>query len=131
MLPVRYGHLHVKSKVIPVTGRGDPSGSGTLRMPHFLGGRLADGSDVISVTRRPLSTPRNIPDTHFCCDFSRRDAFRRRAAIFPRPFPQTFLRQRRLLICAISCMPFIMLWAVLQWFPIVPVECAVKSIQWA
>jgi hypothetical protein len=54
-----------KGKAIPVTGRGGTYGCETSRFPHFLDNRLADESEV-SLTRRPLFTPRKSPDTHFC-----------------------------------------------------------------
>jgi hypothetical protein len=44
-------------KAIPVTGRGDPYGCETSRLPHFLNNRLTDGGEVVSLTRRPLFTP--------------------------------------------------------------------------
>jgi hypothetical protein len=42
-----------KGKAIPVTGRGGPKGCETSRLPHFLDGRLTDGSEIISLMRRP------------------------------------------------------------------------------
>jgi hypothetical protein len=42
-----------KSKVIPVTGRGDPQGCETSRLPHFLDNPLTSGGEVVSLTRRP------------------------------------------------------------------------------
>jgi hypothetical protein len=36
MFPVRYEHLHIKSKSIPVTGSGGLSGCEMLRIPHCL-----------------------------------------------------------------------------------------------
>jgi hypothetical protein len=59
------GGREEESKAIPVTGRGGPYGCETLRLPHFLDNRLTDGGEV-SLTRRPLFTPRNFPGTHFC-----------------------------------------------------------------
>jgi hypothetical protein len=53
-------------KAIPVTGHGGPKGCETSRLPHFLDNRLTDGAEVVSLTRRPPFTPRNIPGTHFC-----------------------------------------------------------------
>jgi hypothetical protein len=32
-----------------------------LRFPHFLDNRLIDGGKVVSFTRRPTFTPKNIP----------------------------------------------------------------------
>jgi hypothetical protein len=54
------------SKGIPVTGRGGPWGCEMLRFPHFLDNRLINGGEVVSLTRRPPFTPRNVPGTHFC-----------------------------------------------------------------
>jgi hypothetical protein len=58
VFPVRYEHhLHIKSKTLRVTGCGGPWGSEMLRIPHYLENRLTDGSEVVSLTRRPHSTP--------------------------------------------------------------------------
>jgi hypothetical protein len=46
-----------KGKAIPVTGRGEPYGSETSRLPHFPCKRLTDCSEVVSLTRWPLFTP--------------------------------------------------------------------------
>jgi hypothetical protein len=54
-----------KGKAIPVTGRGGPQDCETSRIPHFLGNRLTDADEVVSLTRRPPFTPRKIPGTHF------------------------------------------------------------------
>jgi hypothetical protein len=51
---------------IPLTGRGGPWDCETLKLRHFLDIRLADGGEIVSLTRRPPFTPRNIPGTHFC-----------------------------------------------------------------
>jgi hypothetical protein len=56
----------VYGKAIFVTGRGGPYGCETSSLPHFLDNRLADGDEVVSLTRRPPFTPRKIPGTHFC-----------------------------------------------------------------
>jgi hypothetical protein len=53
-----------KGKAILVTVRGGSQGCETSRFPHFLDNRLADGGEVVSLTRRPLFTSRNIPGTH-------------------------------------------------------------------
>jgi hypothetical protein len=53
-------------KSVPVTGRGGPYGFERSRLPHFLDSRLIDGGEVVSLTRRPSFTPREIPDTNFC-----------------------------------------------------------------
>jgi hypothetical protein len=44
------------------------------RASHLLGNRFADGFEVVSVMRRPLFTPRKIPDTYFCWRLSRPQA---------------------------------------------------------
>jgi hypothetical protein len=49
------------SKGIPVTGRGGPYGCEMLRFPLYLDNRLTDGGNVVSPTRRPPFTPKNIP----------------------------------------------------------------------
>jgi hypothetical protein len=46
-----------KGKAILVTGRGGPYGCETLRLLHFLDNRITDGSEVVSLTRRPPFTP--------------------------------------------------------------------------
>jgi hypothetical protein len=55
-----------KGKGIPITGRGDPWGCDTPRLPHFLDSRLTNDGEVVSLTHRPPFTFRKIPDTHFC-----------------------------------------------------------------
>jgi hypothetical protein len=55
-----------KGKAIPVTSREGPYGCETSRLPHFLENRLTYGGEVLSPTRRPSFTPRDIPGTHFC-----------------------------------------------------------------
>jgi hypothetical protein len=47
-----------KVKAIPVTGRGDPYGYETSRLPHFLDNRLTEGGEVVSLTLWQPSTPR-------------------------------------------------------------------------
>jgi hypothetical protein len=49
-----------KGKTIPVTGRGGSQGCKTSRLPHFLDNRLTDGSEVVSLTRRPPFTPQEV-----------------------------------------------------------------------
>jgi hypothetical protein len=44
--------IKIKGKAIPVTGRGDPQGCETSRLPHFLDTRLTEGGEVVSPTRR-------------------------------------------------------------------------------
>jgi hypothetical protein len=46
-----------KIKAILVTGRGGPWGCETSRIPHSLDNLLTDGGEVVSLTRRLLSTP--------------------------------------------------------------------------
>jgi hypothetical protein len=58
--------MTMKGEVIPITGRGGPHGCETPRLPPFLDSRLTDDGEVVSLTRSPPFTPRNIPDTHFC-----------------------------------------------------------------
>jgi hypothetical protein len=43
-----------------------PLGLREVEAPTFSDIRLIDGGRVVSPTRRPLFTPRKIPDTHFC-----------------------------------------------------------------
>jgi hypothetical protein len=47
----------LKCKAIPVIGHAGPYGCETLRVPHYLDNRLADGGKVVSLTRRPPFTP--------------------------------------------------------------------------
>jgi hypothetical protein len=60
-----------KSKAISVTGRAGPYGCERSRLQHFLDNRLTEGNEVVSLTRRPPFTPRNLPGTHFCSRLSR------------------------------------------------------------
>jgi hypothetical protein len=46
-----------KVKAIPLTGRGDPYGCETLRLPHFLDNRFTDDGEIVSLTRLPPFTP--------------------------------------------------------------------------
>jgi hypothetical protein len=39
-------------RTIHVTGRGDPQGCETSRLPRYLENRLTDGSEVVNLTRR-------------------------------------------------------------------------------
>jgi hypothetical protein len=55
-------NIFLKSKAIPVTGRGGPQGCETLRLPHFLDNRLTDGGEVVSLKRRP---PLNPPEDYW------------------------------------------------------------------
>jgi hypothetical protein len=65
-----YIYISVKSKVIPVTGRGGVHGYEMLRLPHCLDNRLTDGGKVVSLTHRPHSTPQkhyfSAFGTNFC-----------------------------------------------------------------
>jgi hypothetical protein len=45
-----------KGKASPVTGHGDPQGCETSSLPHFLETRLKDGSEEVSLKRRPPLT---------------------------------------------------------------------------
>jgi hypothetical protein len=56
---------------ISVTGRGVPLGCEKSRLPHILDNRLTDGGKVVTLTSRPLFTPKKIPGTHFCYRLSR------------------------------------------------------------
>jgi hypothetical protein len=47
----------VRGKAIPMTGFEGPYGCETSRLPHFLGNRITDGCEVVSLTRRPHFTP--------------------------------------------------------------------------
>jgi hypothetical protein len=49
--------VNKKVKLSPVTGRGGPLGCETSRLPHFLGNRLTDGGEVVSLTCWLLFTP--------------------------------------------------------------------------
>jgi hypothetical protein len=51
---------------LAVTGHEGPEGCEPSRIPHFLDNWLTDGSEVVSLMRRPPFTPRKIPGTHFC-----------------------------------------------------------------
>jgi hypothetical protein len=51
----------VNDNALTVTGPGD--GGLTLRHPHFLGNRLPDGDEVVSLSRRPPISLRKIPVT--------------------------------------------------------------------
>jgi hypothetical protein len=44
--------MKYERKAAPITGRGDPWGSETWRIPHFLENRLSDGYEVVNLTRR-------------------------------------------------------------------------------
>jgi hypothetical protein len=46
-----------KGKAIPVTGRGGPQSCEMTRFQHFLDSQLTDGSEVVSLMRRPPFTP--------------------------------------------------------------------------
>jgi hypothetical protein len=41
-----------------VTGRGDPQGCETSRIPHFLDSQLPDSGEVVKLRRKPSFTPR-------------------------------------------------------------------------
>jgi hypothetical protein len=63
---ITFKKLPRKRKAIPVTGREDPWGCETSRLSHFLDDRLTDGDEFVSLTRRPLFTPKKFPGNHFC-----------------------------------------------------------------
>jgi hypothetical protein len=57
-----------QSKAIPVTGHGGLWSCEILRILHYLGNRLIDGGEVVSLNRRSRSTPHKLPsasDAHF------------------------------------------------------------------
>jgi hypothetical protein len=54
-----------KGKTIRVTGRRGPYGCESSGLPHFLDNRLTDGGEVVSLTRWPPFTRRNITGPHF------------------------------------------------------------------
>jgi hypothetical protein len=61
---LRTGILNVKRyvkkiEVIPVTGHGGTWGSETSRLPYFLENWLADGSEVVRITRRSHFPPKD------------------------------------------------------------------------
>jgi hypothetical protein len=49
----------------PAAGRADPYGCETVRLPHFLGNRLTDGSEVVGFMSRTPITYKMIAGTHF------------------------------------------------------------------
>jgi hypothetical protein len=57
---------YVKWKLIPETDIVGLQGFEKSRIPHFLHSRLTDGVEVVSHTRLPFFTPRNISGT-YCC----------------------------------------------------------------
>jgi hypothetical protein len=61
-------HVEKKSKVKKMGANRSwrPTGCDTSRLPHFLHNRPTDGAKFVSLTRRPLFTPRKIPAAHFC-----------------------------------------------------------------
>jgi hypothetical protein len=56
-------------KLYSSTGREGLYYFGTLRIPHFLDNRLRNRGEVVILTFRPRSTPRNILGTHLCSVF--------------------------------------------------------------
>jgi hypothetical protein len=50
-------YVKKKGNATPETGNGGPLGCETSRLPHFLDNRLTDGSEVASLTSRPLLPP--------------------------------------------------------------------------
>jgi hypothetical protein len=51
---VRYKHLYIRSKAIPITGSGGLYGWEMLRIPSCLDTRLTDVCVVVRLTRRTL-----------------------------------------------------------------------------
>jgi hypothetical protein len=47
-----------KSNVTAVTGLGDPYGFEASKILHFIDIRLTDGGEIVSITLRPRSVPR-------------------------------------------------------------------------
>jgi hypothetical protein len=68
VFPVRYEHLHIKSKAISITGRGGLLVGEISRIPHCLDSRLTDGGKVLSLTNQPRSTSQK--HLHFCLWYS-------------------------------------------------------------
>jgi hypothetical protein len=60
------GNICVKSKAIPVTGRGDQWGCETSRFQYLLDNRPRDGHEVVSLTHRSRFTSEKCSVTHFC-----------------------------------------------------------------
>jgi hypothetical protein len=56
----------VKSKAIPITGRGGLWGCETLKIPHFLDSLCVDGSEVVSLMCWQCFISQEDPGTHFC-----------------------------------------------------------------
>jgi hypothetical protein len=71
----------IKSKAIPVAGRGGPQGCEMLRIPHCLDKRLVDGGEVVSPTRRTRSITQkhycSVCGTHFCYRLSEPEGLER------------------------------------------------------
>jgi hypothetical protein len=59
----RGSDIKMAKKGIPVTGSGGPYGCETSRFPHTRvpDSRLKDGGEVVSLTRLPPYTPRQVP----------------------------------------------------------------------
>jgi hypothetical protein len=47
----------IKIRDIPPSGRGGTQCFETLRIPDFLGIRITDGDEIVSLTRRPSFSP--------------------------------------------------------------------------
>jgi hypothetical protein len=65
LVSLRHGVCRVKGKAIPVTGRGGAWGCEMLRLPHYLDSLLTDDGKVVSLTRRPPFTSKNILGINF------------------------------------------------------------------
>jgi hypothetical protein len=57
LFEIAKGKGKVKRKAIPITGHEAQQSCETSRVPHYLDNRLTDGSEVVSLTRRPPFTP--------------------------------------------------------------------------
>jgi hypothetical protein len=67
--------VKVKSKAIPLAGRGGLLGCEMLGIAHCLDNRLTDGGKVVSPTHRPRSAPQKhdffASGIHFCYTLSK------------------------------------------------------------
>jgi hypothetical protein len=71
LLYLQYTNETTTAAAIPITGCGGLEGCQILRIPYCLDNRLADGSEVVSLTHGPCCFPRNfffisVFGTHFC-----------------------------------------------------------------
>jgi len=54
-----------KGKAVPLQSWSGPDGSRKLRFPDFMT-TAQDGGKFVSITHRPILSPRNTPGIHFC-----------------------------------------------------------------